>query len=336
MSRRKKILLTENTNLRFVIYSLCSIGIVAGIFFGILLQQVGSLFVAATEVSTSSTPFLVSVDPSEKSIIQTPDAAVLEADIEVIIERKDKNSFWGTMVYQIAQNPIMQNIASPLARVVVIWPGDRKEEAAAAFQKILGWNNEEAEVFLTLVLKDEPYLEEGVFAPGKYFVTVDTTPEEAAALVKERFLNDVLNRYSEDVAEIVPLNDALVIASLLEREAYDFNDMREISGVIWNRLFIDMKLQLDATLQYAKGDASRWWQVPVPDDKYLDSPFNTYQNNGLPPHAIANPSVSAILAALNPNETNCLFYFHHRNALYCSEDYEGHVQKLRSLYGRGN
>ena len=154
--------------------------------------------------------------------------------------------------------------------------------------------------------------------------------------MKTRFKEDVLARYTDDVAAQVPLNDALVIASLLEREAYDFNDMREISGVIWNRLFIDMKLQLDATLQYAKGDASRWWQVPTPADKYLESPFNTYQNAGLPPHAIANPSVSAIIAALNPNETDCIFYFHHRNVLYCSADYEGHVQKLRSIYGRGS
>ena len=72
----------------------------------------------------------------------------------------------------------------------------------------------------------------------------------------------------------VPLNDALIIASLLEREASDFNNMREVSGVIWNRLFKNMPLQLDATLQYVRGSSryeAKWWPAIKPADKYIKS-----------------------------------------------------------------
>jgi UPF0755 protein len=114
--------------------------------------------------------------------------------------------------------------------------------------------------------------------------------------------------------------------------------MRHIAGVIWNRLFIDMNLQIDATLQYAKGtDAPKtWWPVPVPKDKYIESPYNTYQNSGLPPTPIANPSVDAVLAALNPRETDCMYYFHDKDSgFHCTETYEDHVAELKKYYGRG-
>ena len=84
-----------------------------------------------------------------------------------------------------------------------------------------------------------------------------------------------MSRYTDEIKLQVPLENALVIASLLEREAHDFTDMRYISGVIWNRLFIDMPLQLDATLQYARGSRtseSRWWPKIVPRDKFIESP----------------------------------------------------------------
>jgi UPF0755 protein len=116
--------------------------------------------------------------------------------------------------------------------------------------------------------------------------------------------------------------------------------MREVSGVIWNRLFIDMPLQLDATLQYVRGSRpseQRWWPAVKPADKFLSSPYNTYEHDGLPPGPIANVSPEAILAALNPAITDCLYYFHTAQGGYhCSESYEQHVQKLQALYGRGS
>ena len=156
--------------------------------------------------------------------------------------------------------------------------------------------------------------------------------------IYDRFTTEILERYSTTTASRVPLRDALIIASLIEREAGGWHDMRDISGVIWNRIFTGMNLQIDATLQYAKADGAKgnWWPKPVPDDKYVKSRFNTYRYNGLPPAPIASPSVAAVVAALNPKKTDCLFYFHDsRGRFHCSPDYEGHVKLLKKHYGRG-
>jgi UPF0755 protein len=99
-----------------------------------------------------------------------------------------------------------------------------------------------------------------------------------------------------------------------------------------------MNLQIDATLQYAKGAKSKktWWPKPIPSDKFIDSPYNTYQNSGLPPTPIANPSVDTVLAALNPRETECLYYFHDDESVFhCTKTYEEHVALLKQYYGRG-
>jgi UPF0755 protein len=98
-----------------------------------------------------------------------------------------------------------------------------------------------------------------------------------------------------------------------------------------------MKLQLDATLQYAKANGRNgWWPVVRSRDKYIRSPYNTYQNGGLPPGPIANPSVAAIVATLNPKKTPCFYYFHDNDsAFHCSETYDEHVALLKKYFGRG-
>ena len=121
-----------------------------------------------------------------------------------------------------------------------------------------------------------------------------------------------LSHYSSTTASQIPLADALTVASMLEREASGSGDIQIISGIIWNRLFNGMPLQIDATLQYAKGESrnGNWWQAVTPDDKFIKSPYNTYEHVGLPPGPISNPSVASVIAALNPVQTSCLYYFH--------------------------
>lgn len=234
-----------------------------------------------------------------------------------------------------------QNLASPISRVLVIESGDRKEEVVADFSKILGWDKTKSAIFLERIKKEVPVLPDGKLYPGTYVVEKDADPETVAIVIADRFNAEVRSRYSDEIEGIVPLRDALIIASLLEREASDFEDMRYISGIIWNRLFIDMRLQLDATMQYAKATNSKtplkkWWSVPVPADKFIDSKYNTYKYAGLPPGPIANPSIDAIIAALNPKQTNCLFYFHDQNGgFHCSVTYAEHVAALKATFGQG-
>lgn len=286
-----------------------------------------------------ATPFPIGVNPSRREIEENPTVEEFFAKyISSTVVQRDRSGRFGHILARLAQFDWYQNLASPTGRILVIFPGERKEQVVSNFGKILKWDATERESFATLVTDSILALPDGTFFPGRYTTHKDATPVEIATMINERFNLEVVDRYNPDIAALVPLKDALIIASLIEREAYDFTDMRYISGIIWNRLFIDMNLQLDASLQYAKGSQRNqpWWPIIRPNDKFINSPYNTYKHTGLPPAPIANPSLEAILAALNPRETDCLFYFHDKNGVfYCNEDYEDHVNDLKRVYGRG-
>ena len=89
--------------------------------------------------------------------------------------------------------------------------------------------------------------------------------------------------------------EILIVASMIEKEAKLDEDRPKIARVIYNRLFIDMPLQIDATLYYGKDPAT-----PFPVLREIDTPYNTYMHKGLPPTPIANPGRASIQAALNP------------------------------------
>ena len=290
----------------------------------------------------TNTPFPIGVHPADKSIVEKPGVNTFLQDKLVVNKPQrpaDNTGNWMRhIITKLAQLDWYQNLASPTGRILIINPGARKEEVVHNFSKILNWDTEMEMTFQSLVVSIVPAMADGKFYPTQYLVGKDTTPEEVADIITQRFNSEIATRYTADTQRLLPLDDALVIASLLEREAYDFTDMREISGIIWNRLFIDMNLQIDATLQYAKGtnSASTWYPPVRPDDKYIDSPFNTYANKGLPPAPIGSPSAAAVLAALNPIQTNCIFYFHDKNSqFHCSETYKEHVRLLKEYYGQG-
>jgi UPF0755 protein len=99
--------------------------------------------------------------------------------------------------------------------------------------------------------------------------------------------------------------DALIIASLVEREARVPGEWREIATVILNRLEEPMRLQIDATLLYAAGSPDAG---PAAVNTEVQSPYNTYQNDGLPPTPIAGARPEAIQAVFDPVESDFLFY----------------------------
>lgn len=285
-------------------------------------------------------PFPFGVNPLTRAIKENPEVdTYFQNHITSATKDRSKLSWWErNITAKLALFDWYQNLASPLSRILVIRAGERKEEVLKSFGSILRWDSGKQKQFQTLVASSSPNISEGKFFPARYVVEKDATPETVAQNVVDEFNQQVASRYTKDVQKVVPFDDAMIIASLLEREAYDFEDMRYISGVIWNRLFAGMNLQIDASLQYAKANqnSGSWWPVPIPSDKYINSPFNTYKNSGLPPSPIANPSPEAILAALNPRATNCMFYFHDRNAnFHCSKTYEEHVTLLKQYYGKG-
>lgn len=296
-------------------------------------------------ISAMHEQFPVTVDPKNKMIVENAQVnAFLESansplQATVINAGNVLKDLFAQIATSIADTPWYQSLAATNGRFVNITPGMRKEQVANAFAKTLSWNNKQKKEFLTAPPSSPLPLPEGSFSPGIYSVVSGMPPLEAQVLVNERFYENILSRYGTTTAEIVPLNQALTIASLIEREAGGVDDMRLISGIIWNRLFINMNLQIDATLQYARASndaGAGWWPAPMPADRFRKSPYNTYLHSGLPPTPIANPSVASVLAALNPKKTSCLFYFHDSaGEFHCSDIYAEHVVLLKKYYGRG-
>ncbi|MEK7531104.1 MAG: endolytic transglycosylase MltG [Patescibacteria group bacterium] len=306
----------------------------------LVLSQIPTLAeddVSETPAARTLQPFTVSVDPVNKIILDEPLDKIRFSSVGLVATVVTvAQDFVSSLARIVVDAPAYQLVASPsAARVVVVYPGSRREQVATAFGSVLGWSREERQVFLGSTTTDP--LEEGTLHPSTYVVSPGLGPVEAHALVKDRFDRRVLSRYATSTRQIVPVDDALIIASMLERETSDPDEMRIISGIIWNRLFAGMKLQIDATLQYVRGTtANTWWPPPRSRDKYLNSPYNTYQHAGLPPGPISSPSVAAIVAALNPVPTDCYFYFHDLGGtFYCSKTYEEHVASLKKVYGRG-
>ena len=299
-----------------------------------------------TQKSEITVQFPVTVDPQNKIIVEDETVNNYLASPESPLQSSVFNTK-GTItnIYKmfatiIANTPLYQNLAFVgKGRLVTITPGLRKEQVANSFGAVLSWNSKNKKDFIVAKENSSLPLIEGSFFPEVYFVDLGITPEVVQNLVNKRFTEEVLSHYGVSVSNVVPLNTALTIASLIERETIGTEDMRMISGIIWNRIFNGMNLQIDATLQYAKASGKTttiWWPKVLPKDKYIKSPYNTYINPGLPPTPIANPSVAAILAALNPTKTTCLFYFHDKKGgFHCTDTYVEHVKQLKKYYGRG-
>ncbi|MEK7602228.1 MAG: endolytic transglycosylase MltG [Patescibacteria group bacterium] len=306
------------------------------------LPSILSLDIKEQQASAGSkVPFPVSVDPSRKVITENAsvdDLLSLGQSSKSAAAVELATSLFSELASFVAGLPIYKLLAGTDVQFVTIRPGYRQEEVAQVFGNALGWNNGQRKVFVAQVKSKPPTLTEGEFVPGTYEVHGAASPTEVQNVLHERFTSEILDRYSTSTAEQVPLNDALTIASLIERETGGTDDMRMISGIIWNRIFTNMNLQIDATLQYAKAQTTKsaWWPPVVPKDKYIKSAYNTYAHPGLPPTPIANPSVAAVIAALNPKQTDCIFYFHDKNGeFHCSATYAEHVKTLKKYYGRG-
>lgn len=221
-------------------------------------------------------------------------------------------------------------LKSPEEVWVVIPEGLRKEEIAEIVGKKLDWNEIERQQFIDYDSFKSDYFE-GTYFPDTYLIPMKDIPSNIADRLKIKF-NEELSKHSSELAkQNIKWTTALKIASIVQREAAGKSDMPLIAGIIWNRLLQNMKLDIDATLQYARGDkGDGWWAPTKIGDKSLDSPYNTYLYAGLPPHPIGNPGADALGAVLNPQKTSCLYYLHDNNGvIHCSPTYEGHLVNIQ-------
>jgi UPF0755 protein len=175
-----------------------------------------------------------------------------------------------------------------------------------------------------------PKDEEGFLFPDTYYVTLDTTEGELVSIMRTTFAEKIAP-YKEAIgASDFTMEDIIILASIIEREAKDMASKKRVSGILHNRLDINMALQVDATLDYLLDKTSAELTI---EDLERDSPFNTYTRRGLPPTPIANPGLESIEAALYPEETPYMYYLTADDGtFYYAETFEQHKQnKARYL-----
>lgn len=149
---------------------------------------------------------------------------------------------------------------------------------------------------------------EGFLLPDTYDFPPNYTASDIIKKMIREFENRVVPAYIEKQKSLpinLTLDEVVIMASLVEREAKIPDERPIIASVYYNRLKKGMLLQCDATIQYALGENK---PVLTYDDLKIDSPYNTYIHKGLPPTAIANPGINSIKAVLAPRKTNYLFY----------------------------
>ncbi|HEY4513552.1 MAG TPA: endolytic transglycosylase MltG [Candidatus Paceibacterota bacterium] len=226
------------------------------------------------------------------------------------------------------------NLANPSVRIVKIQEGLRKEEVADVMAGALGWSDSEVKDFINIHLALNSANMEGRYFPKTYMINKDESPSEVTATMFGEFSKQTGKIKKPESKKVINEDTVLKIASIIQRESNGKTDMKLISGIIWNRIFSGMKLQIDATLQYAKGnEEDGWWEEVKSADKKIKSSYNTYMHAGLPPAPIANPGLSAIEAAYNPQKTNCIFYLHDKNRqIHCTKTYEEHKKNISIYY----
>ena len=169
---------------------------------------------------------------------------------------------------------------------------------------------------------------EGFLFPSTYFVNPKTFQNKAFI---ERLYKEFQNQISDLRTDIShserSMKEIIIVASMVEREAFGDEEMPAIADIIWKRYDEGMYLGIDATTRYEKND----WKNPLySEDFEKDGPYNTRKRLGLPPTAISNPGLTAIRATVHPKKTPYWYYLHDRNGqIHFAEDLDGHNRNKR-------
>ena len=172
--------------------------------------------------------------------------------------------------------------------------------------------------------KNVLYAAEGFLFPETYAVESDYSIEEILKIMNDEFNLRLTEEMRTRAKEMnLSIYDLITLASLVEKEVRYDEDRPIVAQVFLKRLQLEMPLQSDATLQYLM-DAPKE-DVTIEDTK-INSPYNTYQNAGLPPGPVANPGMAAIEAVLNPADTDYLYFVADRDGHnHYAYSYEEHL-----------
>lgn len=172
---------------------------------------------------------------------------------------------------------------------------------------------------------------EGFIYPATYEIPVGLSEEKILEILVRQFDTEMQENKIVQLAEErgLKLRDVVNLAAMVELEAVYAEEQPKIAGVFLRRLAIGMPIQSDTTIQYLLGAQK---EIITYDDLKIQSPYNTYQNPGLPPGPIGSPSLAAIKAVLAPEKTEYLYFVaekdgHHR----FTKTYQEHLQAIKDI-----
>lgn len=255
--------------------------------------------------------------------------------------------------YRLSPNLSLQQMVLTLlkgpAELWVTYPeGLRREEMALVTIETLEFNTAEANAFWEEFLQASSG-EEGFLFPDTYLFPRDIKAGKVVAKLRSTFAAKVTDQMQEDLKKSGrTLQEAIVLASIVERETNTDEERPAVAGILLKRMEIGMPLQADATLQYvvannkcySRGTSGTfdtcgtsnfdWWKPPLLEDKKLNSPYNTYLDLDLPPFPIASPGIEAIKAAIYPIDSDYLFYLHGKDGkIRYGETIDEHNENIR-------
>jgi UPF0755 protein len=192
-----------------------------------------------------------------------------------------------------------------------------------SFSVLAGWRSEEIaaaipysglefapEVLIDIVQAQKA---EGYLLPGSYTFPRSIPADEMVATLINAFYDSMTNEMQAGIqAQNFSITEAVILASIIEREAVIEDELPLMASVFLNRLQYGMLLNADPSVQYALGYnpvQDSWWTNPLSStDLMVDSPYNTYLYPGLPPGPICNPGINAIKAVAFPAQTPYLYF----------------------------
>lgn len=224
-------------------------------------------------------------------------------------------------LYQVV-NALLQG---PREVWVTIPEGWRREQIAERLIDTFGLTNETADAFYSEFLK-LTQTKEGYLFPDTYLLPKDATPSAVVSLMGTTFTK----KAGSDVTR-----SEAIVASIVERETRTDEERPIVAGILWKRFQAGWPLQADATLQFLVGSEGNWWPVLTKEDLEIDSYYNTYKYTTLPPGPIANPGLSSIKAATNPEDSAYWFYLHdEKGQIHYAETLEEHNANIARYLGK--
>lgn len=151
---------------------------------------------------------------------------------------------------------------------------------------------------------------EGYLFPDTYRVFGDNFQNKSLIIKMIKNFNSRISQLYADGDTENSLEEVVIMASIIEKETTNKDNRAIVAGILWRRLEIGMLIGADATTRYA---LQKFTEPLTYEDLESDSPYNTRKVRGLPPAPICNPGLKSLKAAINPEESDYLYYLHDAN-----------------------